>query len=549
MNRAIPAIAAWLTLAVAGPGGVLLAEKLPDTLFAVSPADEVLDLVVMADDHPIVVRYRISVGGVGHRLAFGEFIVRLHAYLDADGDGILSPEEVGGGSWGQLFADQPFDQGGRTTTSRGEDGPDADGDGRVSPDELGRHVREALGVEPLTISGGSPPDPRTERPFEHLDRDGDGRLDDDEIARASDRLVALDRDQDEWVVLDEMDPYSSNTRQFFGIRNSSVDPPSDHPFVVLDESSDRAEIAGRLLDRYDGDGDGRLDPGEFGLPVESTDPLDASGLARWLEDPAPHVEFKVELSTPGRARGPMVFERVAAAESIADRLGPPSDSPQVLDLGPVAVEFAASSGYNDFRSFLLQNFESGDADDSGSLDRSESGNGNIVSQLFDAADRDDDDTLSRSELVSYLDMHEAAFASRLSPAISDLGRSVYQSMDPDDDLRLSLREVLGVPGLLSARDRDGDGAVVLDEFPRRYRFSVGLGPGRSPNQAFSVASSRGRPSPSGKDGVPSWFSRMDRNGDGDVSRREFLGPLDLFDGLDRDGDGLLSAEDAARPVR
>ena len=44
--------------------------------------------------------------------------------------------------------------------------------------------------------------------------------------------------------------------------------------------------------------------------------------------------------------------------------------------------------------------------------------------------------------------------------------------------------------------------------------------------------------------VPAWFRRMDRNGDGDVSLREFLGPLELFRAIDRDGDGLISADEA-----
>ena len=41
---------------------------------------------------------------------------------------------------------------------------------------------------------------------------------------------------------------------------------------------------------------------------------------------------------------------------------------------------------------------------------------------------------------------------------------------------------------------------------------------------------------------------MDRNNDGDVSRREWDGDPALFDRFDLDRDGLLSAEEAAKVV-
>jgi hypothetical protein len=39
---------------------------------------------------------------------------------------------------------------------------------------------------------------------------------------------------------------------------------------------------------------------------------------------------------------------------------------------------------------------------------------------------------------------------------------------------------------------------------------------------------------------------MDRNRDGDVSRREFLGSDEEFRRIDSDGDGLISVEEAER---
>ena len=43
---------------------------------------------------------------------------------------------------------------------------------------------------------------------------------------------------------------------------------------------------------------------------------------------------------------------------------------------------------------------------------------------------------------------------------------------------------------------------------------------------------------------PAWFRKMDRNKDGDVSRREFLGTPEEFKKIDTDGDGLISAAEA-----
>ena len=57
-----------------------------------------------------------------------------------------------------------------------------------------------------------------------------------------------------------------------------------------------------------------------------------------------------------------------------------------------------------------------------------------------------------------------------------------------------------------------------------------------------------RPRPTGAEAsrAPAWFRAMDRNGDGVISPREFLGPPEVFRKLDLNGDGVISPEEAVR---
>ena len=45
---------------------------------------------------------------------------------------------------------------------------------------------------------------------------------------------------------------------------------------------------------------------------------------------------------------------------------------------------------------------------------------------------------------------------------------------------------------------------------------------------------------------PIWFQRMDRNMDGDLTWKEFLGPRHVFEELDADHDGLIDPIEAER---
>src|SRR5262249_49478603 len=97
-------------------------------------------------------------------------------------------------------------------------------------------------------------------------------------------------------------------------------------------------------------------------------------------------------------------------------------------------------------------------------------------------------------------------------------------------------------------DRDGDGKIDKGEIPRQFQILINQGPMNANNGVVPMVALDGNvrattPVPTAG---PLWFRKMDRNGDGDVSRREFLGTRADFDRIDTDHDGLISLEEAEK---
>jgi Ca2+-binding EF-hand superfamily protein len=125
-------------------------------------------------------------------------------------------------------------------------------------------------------------------------------------------------------------------------------------------------------------------------------------------------------------------------------------------------------------------------------------------------------------------------------------RGWFEWLDQDQDGQLSVHELKG------AWERLGD-----DEARRRgwlqppdsdlthFTFTLVRGPSRG----YGVQLTRtGQHRSAG----PAWYRSMDRNGDGFVSRSEFIGTKEQFDRLDLNRDGLIDpveAETAGAPTR
>jgi hypothetical protein len=143
------------------------------------------------------------------------------------------------------------------------------------------------------------------------------------------------------------------------------------------------------------------------------------------------------------------------------------------------------------------------------------------------------------------DTNEATASQLAIGAVID-GNPLERLLDRDQDGRFTLRERQELFRLLAALDRNQDGQLAASEIPVPIRLAVTLGPQvhqllRAPTGSVRAISPRAP-----AEAPPDWFVSMDKNGDRDLARGEFLGTTEQFRQFDTDGDGLLSVAEVLK---
>jgi hypothetical protein len=196
------------------------------------------------------------------------------------------------------------------------------------------------------------------------------------------------------------------------------------------------------------------------------------------------------------------------------------------------------------RQSLFQQCEGDDINRDGFLDDNEikpSSSSELYANLCKLISADAKPPLRLSELESFLAIQKNAVSLQLVVSAQSYGRPPFSALDANDDGALSLRELSEGWPRLKSWDVNGDARLTWDEIPIEYRLAWSSGRSIA---ATSVVST----STKSRIGPP-WFANMDRNHDGDLSLREFLGRLEDFQRLDADRDGLISAVEAQAAKR
>lgn len=403
----------------------------------------------------------------------------------------------------------------------------------------------------------------------HFDLDNSGSLDAKEAARlpsafglrqvlSGDSRFAqpappwkqLDRNGDGKATLRElMDYYASQ-----GVTSPLVvfgEPPftrrlSDALWERLDTNGDgkltEAEVrkAESLLARLDRNADERIAVGE--LVAQATYPgVDATTVMMPPSDlgvqPPAAARLPLRLQSHGDARIDYAWRvRLGRDTRVMDS----ENGWLTATWAGVVLRLRADPGRLDEslatqRRQLEAHFAAADLDADGKLTPKELDNPSFLSPrlILPWADRDGDGALTRSELKAWISLFQKLTRGAVMVTLLDHGQGLFEMLDADHDGWLSQRELRGAWNRLTQASCVTDGMIVPAKLPRTLLACVSRGWPRDP---LATRPPRG----------PEWFRAMDRNGDGDVSAREWIGDPALFRQLDRDGDGLLSPEEAAQ---
>jgi Ca2+-binding EF-hand superfamily protein len=524
--------------------------ELPDS--AGTP-ESIRDLVYWGPGGPIRIRLHLYIAARPADTVWSAAVSALFTFCDRNGDGVLDAAEQAPFVEPRRGRDQqivPDDSSGIPALRLTFEQRNA----KVTRAMFETALRDAgFGPVVLTVALAQSNSQRLSTAlFRRLDRDGDGKLSTEELHAARERLAFFDANEDELVSVAELlGRVETNALRPVAIERSST-PDSTNPssdlLMLPGESgaaieqivSSRGDARSKTIRRAEFGSD---DKAFAALDRNGDGRLDASELLAWLRQP-PDLDIRVSdglFTLPAKPDGGRLHIQTQAIGSIeassarvsfrfdqpaTDAQREPIPNGRIDRIRAEMKRLADAKGFVERKKLPVQPRRLDSFD---------------MLAFFDLADRNADGKLETAEVEAALKVLAPLLdGCRTTITIRDQGAGLFELMDRNGDGQLSPREMVDAVQVLK-HYADSTGMVSPGGLPRRFfvqstvqPIPVIYFPGRAPTTRQSLR----RPD------VPTWFYDMDRNGDGDVSLREFLGPIELFHKLDKDGDGLISPDEA-----
>jgi Ca2+-binding EF-hand superfamily protein len=160
-------------------------------------------------------------------------------------------------------------------------------------------------------------------------------------------------------------------------------------------------------------------------------------------------------------------------------------------------------------------------------------------------DANGDGMVMRAELKQYLEVSAALAQAALVLTVSDDAKTLFEILDADLDNRLNLRDFRNGAAEMHKFDHDQDERLATSDLRSKYGFTVTLArPEQFQDPGTMMRPQARQPRIRAMTAGPTWFRKMDRNQDGDLTWREFLGTRSDFDRIDADGSGLIDLNEA-----
>ena len=401
-----------------------------------------------------------------------------------------------------------------------------------------------------------------------IDANSDGMVTAAEIQGATEQLKFRDLDDDQTFTASELLPFRDPRNQQVAL----VPEVANLPMIQVTDQKSAFRAAKQILKRYGNKNE--LAAKQLRLPENTWANTASQGvfseqtLAKWLlsqtdraNAAAVHLTLTIRLSDRANA-SKLSVEVLESSQDFCNAEMFRKDSRCRLRIDEMPIEIRTRGGSKDSRGFLvgflLQRMSAYDEDKDQSISedefpalQAELSNQLKVTGSFQELDLNSDGMLLREEVKGFIERDSLATQSRIEVSVRQDGRTLFKLLDTNSDRRLSPRELQTGFEALREFDDDGDERVSENELGTSYRLTIGLGQpeslrGTSMMSGGAMGSTDAvLPGLAGLRG-PEWFRRMDRNQDGDVAWREFLGDRKLFDQLDTDSNQLLDPDEASQ---